>query len=270
MQPDLITVFIIASASSFAGILAGMLGIGGGIVIVPMIYYLLTYFGFDQSIIMHVAVGTSLFIIIPTGLRSAFEHSKRGSFKKTIFKKWFAPIALGSILGSYLAGISSFKGLTLLFATLASVVSYQMFTSSRKDEALTIIQNPLLNFSPFFIGIFSSMMGIGGGNLSVPIMSYMGIEIRKAIGTSSALGIVIAVPGSIGFMISGQAVENLPDYSIGYVNLLYAGLIIPLTILFVPIGVRLAHKFERSRLQAVFSLLLAITATKMFWDILSS
>ena len=83
MQPDLITVFIIASASSFAGILAGMLGIGGGIVIVPMIYYLLTYFGFDQSIIMHVAVGTSLFIIIPTGLRSAFEHSKRGSFKKT-------------------------------------------------------------------------------------------------------------------------------------------------------------------------------------------
>ena len=114
------------------------------------------------------------------------------------------------------------------------------------------------------------MMGIGGGNLSVPIMSYMGIEIRKAIGTSSALGIVIAVPGSIGFMISGQAVENLPDYSIGYVNLLYAALIIPLTILFVPIGVRLAHKFERSRLQAVFSLLLAITATKMFWDILSS
>ena len=110
LQPDLITLFIIASASSFAGILAGMLGIGGGIVIVPMIYYLLTYFGFDQSIIMHVAVGTSLFIIIPTGLRSAFEHSKRGSFKKSIFKKWFAPIALGSILGSYLAGISSFKG----------------------------------------------------------------------------------------------------------------------------------------------------------------
>ena len=128
----------------------------------------------------------------------------------------------------------------------------------------------LLSFAPIiFIGIFSSMMGIGGGNLSVPIMSYMGIEIRKAIGTSSALGIVIAVPGSIGFMISGQAVENLPDYSIGYVNLLYAALIIPLTILFVPIGVRLAHKFERSRLQAVFSLLLAITATKMFWDILS-
>ena len=190
--------------------------------------------------------------------------------KKSIFKKWFAPIALGSILGSYFAGISSFKGLTLLFATLAAVVSYQMFTSSRKDEALTIIQNPLLNFSPFFIGIFSSMMGIGGGNLSVPIMSYMGIEIRKAIGTSSALGIVIAVPGSIGFMISGQVVENLPDYSIGYVNILYAALIIPLTIFFVPIGVRLAHKFERSRLQAVFSLLLAITATKMFWDILSS
>ena len=270
MQPDLITIFIIASASSVAGVLAGMLGIGGGIVIVPMLYYLLTYFGFDQSIIMHVAVGTSLFIIIPTGLRSAFEHSKRGSFNQSIFKKWFIPLALGSILGSYLAGISSFKGLTLLFATLASVVSYQMFTSSRREETLKIIQNPMLNFSPFFIGIFSSMMGIGGGNLSVPIMSYMGIEIRKAIGTSSALGIVIAIPGSIGFMISGQSIANLPEYSIGYVNLLYAALIVPLTILFVPIGVRLAHKFERSRLQAVFSFLLAITAVKMFLDILSA
>ena len=270
MQPDLMTLFIIASASSFAGMLAGMLGIGGGIVIVPIIYYLLTYFGFDQSIIMHVAVGTSLFIIIPTGLRSAFEHSKRGAFKKSIFKKWFIPIALGSIFGSYLAGISSFKGLTLLFATLASVVSYQMFMGSRENKRLKIIENPMLNFSPFFIGIFSSMMGIGGGNLSVPIMSYMGIEIRKAIGTSSALGIVIAVPGSIGFMISGQEVTNLPDYSIGYVNLLYAALIAPLTILFVPIGVRLAHKFERNRLQGIFSFLLAITAAKMFWDILST
>ena len=98
MQPDLITLFIIASASSVAGVLAGMLGIGGGIVIVPMLYYLLTYFGFDQSIIMHIAVGTSLFIIIPTGLRSAFEHSKRGSFDESIFRRWCIPIALGSIL----------------------------------------------------------------------------------------------------------------------------------------------------------------------------
>jgi len=270
LEPNLITLLIIASASSLAGVLAGMLGIGGGIVIVPMLYYLLTYFGLDQTIIMHVAVGTSLFIIIPTGLRSAFEHSKRGSFNQSIFKKWFTPIALGSILGSYLAGISTFKGLTLLFATLASLVSYQMFSSSRKDETLGTIHHPLLNISPFFIGIFSSMMGIGGGNLSVPIMSYMGIEIRKAIGTSSALGIVIAIPGSIGFMISGYSLPNLPDYSLGYVNLLYAGLIIPLTIFFVPFGVRLAHKFERNRLQTIFSILLATTAIKMFWDILSA
>ena len=270
MQPDLITLFIIASASSVAGVLAGMLGIGGGIVIVPMLYYLLTYFGFDQSIIMHIAVGTSLFIIIPTGLRSAFEHSKRGSFDESIFRRWCIPIALGSILGSYFAGISSFKGLTLLFATLASVVSYQMFISSRKDEALRVIRHPILKSSPFFIGIFSSMMGIGGGNLSVPIMSYMGVEIKKAIGTSSALGIVIAVPGSFGVMISGQSATNLPDYSFGYVNLFYAALIIPLTILFVPVGVRFAHKFQRKRLQTLFSILLAITAVKMFLDILSA
>jgi len=144
-----------------------------------------------------------------------------------------------------------------------------MYTSSRKDESLRIIEHPLLNVSPFFIGIFSSMMGIGGGNLSVPIMSYMGIDIRKAIGTSSALGIVIAIPGSIGFTISGYGLINLPEYSLGYVNLLFAALIIPLTILFVPIGVRLAHKFERNRLLRIFSILLAVTAIKMFWDIFS-
>ena len=158
-----------------------MLGIGGGIVIVPMLYYLLTYFGFDQSIIMHIAVGTSLFIIIPTGLRSAFEHSKRGSFDESIFIRWCIPIALGSILGSYFAGISSFKGLTLLFATLASVVSYQMFISSRKDEALRVIQHPILETSPFFIGIFSSMMGIGGGTLGVPTLNLLNFPMQRAV-----------------------------------------------------------------------------------------
>ena len=97
----------------------------------------------------------------------------------------------------------------------------------------------------------------------------MGIDIRKAIGTSSALGIVIAIPGSIGFTISGYGLIDLPEYSLGYVNLLFAALIIPLTILFVPIGVRLAHKFERNRLLRIFSILLAVTAIKMFWDIFS-
>ena len=268
MELTLHTILIIITASSLAGILAGMLGIGGGIIIVPMLYYLLTYFGYEQSIVMHIAVGTSLFIIIPTGFRSAIEHSKRNSFNKEIFNVWAPPIAIGAAIGSYLAGLSSFKGLTILFAILAMILSIQMFINSRREMTPKKINHPLLKISPFFIGLLSSMIGIGGGNLSVPIMNYMGIDVRRAIGTSSALGIVIAIPGSIGFMISGYSLPGLPVYSLGYVNFLFAILIVPMTFLFVPLGVKLAHIIPRNQLQRIFSLLLVITAIKMFWDLI--
>ena len=167
-QIDLFSVFLlIIISASIAGVLAGLLGVGGGIIIVPLLYYVMNLLAYDQSIIMHTAVGTSLFIIIPTSIRSSIEHRIRGSFDKEVFKSWMVPIAVGSGLGSVAASYSSFKVLTLLFAGIASFVSIQMFIGTKTKEQNINIPKSLFQISPLFIGLVSAMMGIGGGTLSV-------------------------------------------------------------------------------------------------------
>lgn len=264
-QIDFLLLIVLAGA--LAGILAGLLGVGGGIVIVPLLYYILNILDYNQSIIMHVAVGTSLFIIIPTSIRSSVEHRVRGSFDEQVFRLWSISIIIGAALGSLLAIYSSFKLLTFLFAVIASLVSIQMFfsDSDRKIE----IPKSIFRASPFFIGLVSAMMGIGGGSLSVPIMNYSGIEIKKAVGTSAAFGTVIAIPASLGFMLGGlQQTDILPPFSIGYVNWMAFLLIVPITLITVPIGVNLAHRSSQFLLQKLFALFLGVTALRMFSDLI--
>ena len=260
-------ILLIVLAGAMAGILAGLLGVGGGIVIVPLLYYILNFLGYDQSIIMHVAAGTSLFIIVPTSIRSAVEHRVRGSFDENVFKLWFIPIAIGAGLGSVLAIYSSFKLLTLLFAMIASLVSIQMFFGG--TQRAFNIPKTIFRTSPFFIGLVSAMMGIGGGSLSVPIMNYSGIDIKKAVGTSAAFGFFIAAPASLGFMLGGNnQVEILPPYSIGYVNWMAFLLIVPITLMTVPIGVKIAHRSSQKGLKMLFGLFLGVTAIRMFADLI--
>ena len=258
---------LIILAGALAGTLAGLLGVGGGIVIVPLLYYILNILDYNQSIIMHVAVGTSLFIIIPTSIRSSVEHRVRGSFDEQVFKLWFIPIIIGAALGSLLAIYSSYKLLTLLFAIIASMVSLQMFFSN-SNRSITI-PNSVFRASPFFIGLISAMMGIGGGSLSVPIMNYSGIDMKKAVGTSAAFGFLIATPASIGFMLGGyQMADILPPFSIGYVNWMAFLLIVPITLMTVPIGVKIAHKSSQKGLRMLFALFLGVTAIRMFSDLI--
>ncbi len=210
---------LIVTAGALAGILAGLLGVGGGIVIVPLLYYILNILDYSQSIIMHVAVGTS------------------------------------------------FRLLTFLFAVIASLVSIQMFFSD-SNKRITIPKT-IFKASPFFIGLVSAMMGIGGGSLSVPIMNYSGIDMKKAVGTSAAFGFLIAVPASIGFMLGGsQMADLLPPFSIGYVNWMAFLLIVPITLMTVPIGVKIAHKSSQKGLRMLFALFLGITAIRMFSDLI--
>ena len=258
---------LIILAGTLAGVLAGLLGVGGGIVIVPLLYYILNILDYNQSIIMHVAVGTSLFIIIPTSIRSSMEHRVRGSFDEKVFKLWSIPIIIGAALGSLLAIYSSFELLTFLFAIIASLVSIQMFFSD-SNRSVTIPKS-IFRTSPFFIGLISAMMGIGGGSLSVPIMNYSGIDMKKAVGTSAAFGYLIAVPASIGFMMGGyQMADMLPPFSIGYVNWMAFLLIVPITLITVPIGVKIAHKSSQKGLKMLFAIFLGITAIRMFSDLI--
>ena len=264
-QIDFLLLIVLAGA--LAGILAGLLGVGGGIVIVPLLYYILNILDYNQAIIMHVAVGTSLFIIIPTSIRSSVEHRVRGSFDEHVFRLWSISIIIGAALGSLLAIYYSFKLLTFLFAVIASLVSIQMFfsDSDRKIE----IPKSIFRASPFFIGLVSAMMGIGGGSLSVPIMNYSGIDMKKAVGTSAAFGFLIAVPASIGFMLGGyKMAAMLPPFSIGYVNWMAFLLIVPITLMTVPIGVKMAHKSSQKGLKMLFALFLGITAIRMFSDLI--
>ena len=269
MDINLISLILLTLFSGcIAGILAGLLGVGGGIVVVPLLYYVLNYLDYDQSIIMHVAVGSSLLIIVPTSIRSAIQHRNRGSFDQKVFRKWIIPLLLGTIIGTVLAGYATFEILTGIFASIATLVSIEMFLNRKTEKSKTLPSKILLQVSPIFIGLVSVMMGIGGGSLSVPVMNYSGIEMRKAVGTSAAFGTLIAIPGSIGFIIGGLGQPLLPPFSFGYVNLIAFGLIVPATLLTVPIGVSFAHRVSHNKLRKLFALFLGITAIKMFTDVI--
>ena len=269
MDINLISLIVLTLLSGcIAGILAGLLGVGGGIVVVPLLYYVLNYLSYDQSIIMHVAVGSSLLIIVPTSIRSAIQHRNRGSFDQKVFRKWIIPMLLGTVIGSILASYATFEVLTGIFASIATLVSIEMFLDRKKNKSKKLPSKILFQLAPIFIGLISVMMGIGGGSLSVPMMNYSGIEIRKAVGTSAAFGTVIAVPGSIGFIIGGLGQALLPPMSIGYVNLIAFGFIVPATLLAVPIGVNYAHLISQKKLRKLFALFLGVTAIKMFTDLI--
>ncbi len=269
MDINLISLILLTLFSGcIAGILAGLLGVGGGIVVVPLLYYVLNYLNYDQSIIMHVAVGSSLLIIVPTSIRSAIQHRKRGSFDQDVFRRWIAPLFLGTIIGAFIAVYATFEVLTIIFATIATLVAIEMFLNRKTKKYKKLPSKILFQIFPIFIGLVSVMMGIGGGSLSVPIMNYSGIEMRNAVGTSAAFGTVIAIPGSIGFIIGGWGETLLPPFSIGYVNLIAFGLIVPATLLTVPIGVNFAHRISQNKLRKLFGLFLGITAIKMFTDVI--
>mgnify|MGYP002526538116 CR=1 FL=1 len=151
------------------------------------------------------------------------------------------PLLVGAIVGAVLAGYATFEVLTGIFASIAALVSIEMFLNRQAKRSKAVPSKTLFQIAPIFIGLVSVMMGIGGGSLSVPVMNYSGIEMRKAVGTSAAFGTVIAIPGSIGFIIGGLGQPLLPPLSIGYVNLVAFGFIVPATLLTVPIEIGRAH-----------------------------
>ncbi len=252
-----------------AGVLAGLLAVGGGIVIVPVLYHVFSYLGIDAEVRMHLAVGTSLATIIPTSIRSSLAHHRKGSFDITLFKAWIPGIIFGVLVGTWLANQVEFTALTSVFAVVALFVSLHMgFGNSNMQFATAPPTGIAAVGLTGIIGILSAMMGIGGGTLSVPVMTLCGIPIHRAVGTAAGLGMVIAVPGAAGFMLGGYGTTGLPPFSVGYVNWLGFFLIVPTTLLTVPLGAHLAHALDPRPLRMAFAGFLGITAVRMFWDIL--
>ena len=261
---------LLAATGIVGGVLAGLLGVGGGIVIVPVLYHVFSYLDLDAAIRMHLAVGTSLATIIPTSIRSVRAHHARGAFDATLFREWAPGIFIGVIAGSFLASLANFAALTSIFAIVALVVSLHMGFG---DPGRVITTHPPQGIArgalTSIIGVISAMMGIGGGTLSVPTMTLLGIPIHRAIGSAAGLGVVIAVPGVIGFTVGGWNAANLPPFSLGYVNWLGFGLIVPGTLLAVPLGARIAHAMDPTPLRRAFAFFLGVTAARMLWDVVS-
>lgn len=252
-----------------AGTLAGLLGVGGGIVIVPVLYHLFSLLGIDEAVRMHVAVGTSLATIIPTSISSARAHYRRGSLDMDLLKSLAPAIVGGVIIGTIVGGQVSGAVLTGVFAVVALLVAANM--GLRREPI--VVADELPTGAPragigAFIGGFSTVMGIGGGTLTVPILSAFRFPIRRAVGTASAIGLLISVPGTIGFVLSGVGVEGRPPGSIGYANLIGFALIVPMTVLMAPVGARLAHTINPALLKRLFALFLFLTALRMFNDLI--
>ncbi|AXO13196.1 sulfite exporter TauE/SafE family protein [Thalassospira indica] len=257
-------------AGVVGGIMAGLLGVGGGIVIVPVLYHFLTTMGVDESLRMQVAVATSLTTIIATAISSTRSHYKKGSVDTALLKHWGPAIIVGVILGTTIGGLADGQVLTIVFAVVALIVAGNMILV--KDRETNETKNPpksVWAVLGVIAGSLSAMMGIGGGTICVPVLNFLGYDIRRAVGTSAAIGLIIALPGTIGYAMSGIGVDGRPPFSIGYVNVLAAALLIPMTVLCAPIGARIAHTIPRRALRMCFGLFLAITSARMFYDLLS-
>ncbi|MDC1067094.1 sulfite exporter TauE/SafE family protein [Alphaproteobacteria bacterium] len=246
------------------GLIAGLFGVGGGIVIVPILFWIFTSLSFPNEILMHMAIGSSLATIIPTSISSARAHYHRGSIEIDIIKKWAPGIFLGAIIGGLSGNYFSVNELKYLFASIAFFVALNMFFKEHLRIGNCLPKSRLLNIViSSLIGFVSSLMGVGAGTIGVPTLVALSVPIHKAIGTAAALGLFIAVPATLGLAFSGFNVPNRPPMSIGYVNLIAFFIMFPLTVFFAPIGVKFAHRINQRLLKIIFGIFLIITSVKM-------
>jgi len=252
-----------------AGLLAGLLGVGGGIVIVPVLYHVFTLLGIDETLKMHIAVGTSLATIVPTSIASSIAHYKKGNIDKNLVSQLIPGVLVGVIVGTYSSGLISSGALTIIFAVIALMVSGNMILGSKSFQISDRLPSrPGTTLIATCIGSLSALMGIGGGTLSVPILNAFKVPMHKAVGTGAALGILISIPGSAGFIYNGLGAENLPPLSIGYLNLIGFALITPTTMKMAPIGAEIGHKIDQNLLKKLFAVFLGLTSLKMFYALI--
>jgi uncharacterized membrane protein YfcA len=272
MDPAFLAVFAagLLATGALAGVLAGLLGVGGGIVIVPVLYQVLTWLAVDADVRMHLTVGTSLATIVATSLASARAHRRRGSLDLALLRTMAAGVLLGALAGVVVGTRVGGALLTGTFAAVALLVAANMALRPGNTHLAPALPTgwprPVLGA---IIGAFSVVMGIGGGTLSVPLLTAFAVPIRTAVGTGAAIGLLIALPGAAGFALSGLGTPGLPAGSVGYVNLIGFALITPMSVVCAPLGARLAHALPTRAVRYAFAAFLLATATRMGLDTLT-
>ncbi len=269
----LFSIILLIGTGIFAGFIAGLFGIGGGVVVVPALYYIFTLAEVDESIRMHLAVGTSLANIVPISFISAVNHHRRKSVDLNLLKFIFLSVIIGVIFGSII--VSSLKGssLILIYSIILFFVALQFFFWKEEWKFANHFPSNLLGYGyGYAIGFLSVIIGVGGGSISIPILKLYNFDIRRAIGTAAGLGTIIAIPGTFGFIIAGiQNNVSLP-LTYGYVSLVGLILITPMTIIGAPLGVRFAHYISKGKLGFIFGIFILLMSIRfcMEWVKLTS
>ncbi len=261
---------VLSIAASVAGFMAGLLGVGGGIIMVPALYYAFTVLDFDIATRMHISVGTSLAIIVPTSIISAKTHMEHKAVDVNLVKSFGIFIVLGVIGGTFLAINLKTSDFILFFSIMAFIVGlFFIFFRDKFLENPKKIKDSIKNISGVAVGFISVLLGIGGGSLMVPFMRTFGYDIRKSIGTASAIGILIAISGTITMITGGEIINNISTpYTIGYINLFGFIVFVPVTMLMARIGANAVYKIDKKLLSKIFGSFLIIVSIRSFIEYL--
>ena len=249
------------------GFFAGLFGIGGGLISVPFLYYLFSSFDVANTYIMHLAVGTSFSIIIPTSIVSVMTHHKFKAVDFNIVKSYGIFVVIGVIFGTIFAASLNTKPLVLFFSVVVFfLASYLLFLKEKKDNIKLNIKLSSRIFFGFLAGFISAPMGIGGAVMNVPILKFFGYSINNAIGSSAAIGFLIALFGSIGFLISGIYLDTDLPLSVGFVNIPAFLIFIPITTFMARIGAQTVHKIDKQRISKYFGVFLFAVGSKFLLE----
>ena len=263
----LLPILLLVPTGVVAGFVAGLLGVGGGIVIVPTMFWLAPVLGLPEDTAQHVAVATSLATIIPTGISSARAHRRLGNVDENLLRTWLPGVFIGSAAGASVGGYLDTDVLVLVFGLVALLVSILLAVPKPPVLARAVPAGRRLNvLMAIIVGSISALMGIGGGTLAVPLLTMFSVPMHTAVGTGAALGATIAVPGTLAYIVTGLTVdEDLPAFSLGYVDLPFAIVLALATTFIAPLGARAAHRLDRLTLRRCFAAFLLITAVRMLW-----
>jgi uncharacterized membrane protein YfcA len=251
------------------GFVAGLFGIGGGLITVPFLYYIFDSFGIDQQYLMHLAVGTSFAIIIPTSTVSVLTHHKFKAVDFDIVKSYGIYVILGVIIGTIFAASLKTKSLVLFFSIIIFFLSIYLLTINEKEEIVLVKMKLYLKIIlGFIVGFISAPMGIGGAIMNVPILKFFGYSINKAIGSAAAIGFLIALFGACGFLITGSFLKVDLPLSIGFLNIPAFLIFIPITTFMARIGARTVHKIDKKKISKFLGLFLMVIAIKFLLEYL--
>ena len=266
-------IFIVSAMTSSAvvtGFMAGFFGIGGGLIMVPILFYIFNFAGIEQAFIMHLALGTSFSIIIPTSIISTMTHMKFKAVDFSIVKTFGAFVAIGVVCGTVFAVSLKTSSLVLFFSIMTMIFSIYFLTVKEKinptPRKINLIYRVVCGF---LSGFLSAPMGIAGGVINTPVLKMFGYPIKVAIGCSAAVGFVIALIGAIGFAVSGSYLNINAPFSLGFVNIPTFLIFVPITMFMAKIGAKTVHKFDKMLIGKLFGIYLFIVSCKLFYDYFS-